>query len=197
VTGLILAGGRGERMGGADKGLLSWGGRPMVECVRDRLAPQVERVLISANRNARAYAAYGQVVSDLPELDGFQGPLAGVISAMAEVGTPWLAVAPCDTPCLPEDMVARLLQAATAAGAPAAVAETAGRWQPVCMLLAIRLREDLLAYLQGGGRRVDAWQRRAGAVAVSFQDPRAFFNVNTREDLRQGGAAAADTRPGP
>lgn len=183
VTGLILAGGQGTRMGGRDKGLVPWRGRALVAHVHARFAPQVARVLVSANRNRDAYAAYGEVVADAPELAGFQGPLAGVASALPAVDTGWLAVAPCDAPLLPTDMVVRLLAAAQAAGARLAVAEAAGRRQPVCMVLSVSLRESLLAYLREGGRRVDDWQRREGAVAVPFDDAQAFFNVNTPEDM--------------
>lgn len=188
VAGLILAGGRAERMGGTDKGLLPWRGRPLVAHVRDRLAPQAGEIFVSANRNAEAYAAYGTVVADLPELAGFQGPLAGVASALPRVAAGWLAVAPCDTPLLPRDMVARLLDAASAARAPLAVARAGGRRQPVCMALNVSLADDLLDYLRGGGRRVDAWQARAGAVEVPFDDAAAFFNVNTPQDMEPGAA---------
>jgi len=183
ITGLILAGGRGARMGDLDKGLLPWRGKPLVAHVCDRLAPQVGSLLISANRNLDRYAAYGAVLPDEAALGPWQGPLAGVAAGLAAATTAWLAVAPCDTPRLPSDLVPRLADAVAAGAAPLAVASAGGRRHSVCMLLAVSLLPDLLDYLRGGLRKVDTWQARVGAVEVPFGDDGGFFNINTPDQL--------------
>ncbi|OZI21499.1 molybdenum cofactor guanylyltransferase [Bordetella genomosp. 9] len=192
IAGLILAGGRGSRMGDMDKGCALLRGRPMVEHVAARLAPQVGALLISANRNLDRYAEYGKVVADDPAHGQWQGPLAGVAAGLVASRCPWIATAPCDVPFLPVDMVARLRQALQAHGGPRlAVACSAGRRQPVCMLLSRELLPDLLRYLAEGGRKVETWQSRVGCVEVPFDDqPHAFLNVNTERDL-----SAADGAP--
>jgi len=183
ITGLILAGGRGARMDERDKGLLEWRGRPLIAHVRERLAPQVDGVLVSANRNLDRYADYGDVVRDDAQFGAWQGPLAGVAAGIAACRTPWLAVVPCDTPCLPADLVARLSDGAAAAGAPLAVACAGGRRHSVCMLLRVSLLPGLLAYLRGGARRVDTWQGLAGGVEVGFARAEGFYNINTPDQL--------------
>ena len=181
LTGLILAGGRGQRLGGVDKGLQPWRGRPLVDHALARLAPQVGEVLISANRNAADYAARGARV--LADASGdFPGPLAGILAGLRAASTPWLAVVPCDSPRLPADLFARL--AAGLGDAPGAVVER-GRLEPVCCLLSTALADDLAGYLAEGGRKVEGWVSRH-AVPVRFdrpEDAEAFANVNTPEDL--------------
>jgi len=180
IGGLILAGGRGVRMGEADKGWLDLAGRPLVAHVAARLAPQVQALLVSANRNADRYAAYGRVVPDAPARAAGAGPLAGVAAGLAAWAGEWLVTVPCDTPFLPIDLAARLLAAADAASAPLAVACAGGRRHSVCMAVRTALAADLDDYLRGGDRKVELWQARVGAVEVSFDDaPQAFLNVNT------------------
>lgn len=219
VAGLVLAGGQGSRMNGQDKGLVVLHGEPMVAHVARRLAPQVGRLIISANRHADRYGRYGEVVADGdPGLGAWQGPLMGIAAglqvvcrqrasepggaasnlaasnpaasnlAASNLATPqWLVVAPCDTPFLPADMASRLIGAALAAQSPMAYAVAHGQRHSACMALRTSLRPGLLAYLQGGDRKVGLWQARTGAVQALFDDapPHAFMNVNTPEDLAQ------------
>jgi len=182
--GLILAGGRGARMQEADKGWLMLAGQPLIAHVARRLAPQVQALLISANRNADRYAGYGRVLADDPAFGDWSGPLAGVLAGLTAWQGEWLVVAPCDTPFLPQDMAGRLIAAARACRAPLAVARAAGRRHSVCMALRTSLRDDLRDYLQGGDRKVGLWQSRVGGIEVGFDDtPHAFFNINTPDDL--------------
>lgn len=182
ITGLILAGGQGLRMGGVDKGLVPLRGQPMVAHVHARFAPQASRVWISANRHAGCYAPWGERVLADPAAWAGAGPLAGVAGALAQLTTPWLATVACDMPRVPADLVAQLA-AALRDGARAAVAEADGRLQPVCMLVAAELAAPLADYLAGGGRRVGQWLALAGAVRVPFAQASAFVNVNTPEEL--------------
>jgi molybdenum cofactor guanylyltransferase len=179
ITGLVLAGGRGERWGGRDKGLVEQAGRPLVAWVLDALLPQVGGLVISANRNLDTYAAYGwPVASD--HLDGFQGPLAGIAAALAMVETPWVLTAPCDAPSLPHDLATRLVLALCRQGASAAVAQVGGRIQPVHALIPVARVVGLAAYLAGGGRSVRGWLESQPLALADFSDnPGAFVNLNT------------------
>jgi molybdopterin-guanine dinucleotide biosynthesis protein A len=184
ITGLILAGGRGLRLGGVDKGLQPWRGLPLVDHALALLAPQVREVMISANRNEPLYARRGvRVLADAA--DDFPGPLAGILAGLRAAATPWLAVVPCDSPRLPADLVERL--AAGLQARPGAVAQRAdGRLEPVCCLLSTALADDLAAYLAEGGRKVEGWIARH-AAPVPFEragDAAAFANLNTPDDLR-------------
>jgi molybdenum cofactor guanylyltransferase len=183
VTGLILAGGRGARMGGADKGLQHFLGRPLVGHIIERLAPQVGPLLISANRNVGTYAAYGfPVLRDRTE--GFPGPLAGLQAGLAAVATPFLVTAPCDSPCLPLDLVARLIAPLAAGSAPVALAKAGGHRHPAFLACRTDARDSLDRFLADGGRRVGEWCARQQAVEVPFDDqPEAFANINTQEEL--------------
>jgi len=192
VAGLILAGGQGSRMNGQDKGLVVLRGEPMVAHVARCLAPQVGRLIISANRHAPAYSQYGEVVADgAPELGDWQGPLMGIAAALSAVSVQdiaapqWLVVSPCDTPFVPADLAGRLIGAALAADASMAYAVAHGQRHSACMALRTALLPELLTYLRGGDRKVGLWQARAGAVEANFDDapPHAFMNVNTPEDL--------------
>jgi molybdenum cofactor guanylyltransferase len=184
VTGLILAGGEGRRMGGADKGLLPFQGRPLVTCAIERLAPQVGTLLLSANRNLDAYRAFGHpVLTD--DSSEFLGPLAGLRAGLAACATPWLVTSPCDCPALPADLVERLLAAATAGGAALAVATIEGRMQPTFQLCRRDLLPALDAFLAAGERRVGGWCREMGAVEVAFPDANAFKNMNNPSDLHE------------
>ena len=182
ITGLILAGGRGQRLGGVDKGLQPWRGLPLVDHALARLAPQVRELMISANRNALAYASRGaRVLADAS--DDFPGPLAGILAGLRASSTPWLAVVPCDSPQLPADLVERLAQGL--GDAPGAVVRRGERLEPVCCLVSTALADDLERYLAEGGRKVEGWV--AGhATPVSFDRPddaAAFANINTPDDL--------------
>jgi molybdopterin-guanine dinucleotide biosynthesis protein A len=183
VTGLILAGGEGRRMGGADKGLLDWRGRPLVAHVVARLAPQVDALLISANRNCETYASFGwPVIGD--DLPGYQGPLAGLRAGLAACATPWLVCCPCDCPRLPENLVARLMAAAAEQQAALAVAVSPTGMQPTFQLLRRELLPALDAYLAAGERRVGQWCRQQNAAEALFPDAAAFANLNSPDDLR-------------
>ena len=181
ITGLILAGGRGQRLGGVDKGLQLWRGTPLVDHALARLAPQVREVLVSANRNAADYATRGvRVLGDAS--DDFPGPLAGILAGLRAASTPWLAVVPCDSPRLPVDLFARL---AAGVGDAAGAVVQRGRLEPVCCLLSTGLADALERHLAEGGRKVEGWVARH-AVPVTFDRPddaEAFANVNTPEDL--------------
>jgi molybdenum cofactor guanylyltransferase len=188
ITGLILAGGRGQRMGGVDKGLQAWRGLPLVDHALARLAPQVREVMISANRHAALYAARtARVLADAS--DDFPGPLAGILAGLRAAQTPWLAVVPCDSPQLPPDLVARLAQGIAAARGAVVQRDhgAAGlRLEPVCCLLSTALADDLARYLAEGGRKVEGWVSRH-AAPVRFDGPddaAAFANVNTPADLQ-------------
>jgi molybdopterin-guanine dinucleotide biosynthesis protein A len=184
LTGLVLAGGRGLRMGGADKGLVLLSGRPLVQHVLERLRPQVGEILISANRGRDAYARFGHRV--LPDvLAGQLGPLAGLHAGLTAARTPLLLSVPCDCPFLPADLAPRMQAGLERQAAQIAVATTDRRAHPVFLLCRREVLADLAAYLADGGRKVDAWYARLPAVLVPFDDqPDAFLNVNTLDDLR-------------
>jgi len=189
ITGLVLAGGRGQRMQGRDKGLQPYLGRPLALHALERLAPQVGPLLLSANRHLAEYRAFGVPV--LPDAIGdFPGPLAGWLTALAQCRTPWLASVPCDTPHFPLDLVGRLSAAAAQGNADLAVALTRGDdgeplMQPVFCLLKAALAPALQDYVAGGGRRVQQWVLQQRHVAVPFDDASAFRNFNTLEDLER------------
>lgn len=184
ITGVILAGGRGSRMGGEDKGLVMLNARPMIEYVIARLQPQVGELLISANRNQERYAALGyRVVPDL--LPDYQGPLAGMASAMQTATTPYLVTVPCDSPLLGADLVARLAQALVRDEADIAVAHDGARAHPVFLFLKRSLLPSVLAFLRDGERKIDRWFARHRVAAVDFGDrPEAFINVNDPDEHR-------------
>lgn len=185
VSGLILAGGLGSRMGGVDKGLVELAGRPMVAHVLARLQPQVGRVLINANRNADVYAGFGLPVL-VDRLGGFVGPLAGLDAALngdADAGE-WVLTCPCDSPFLPLDLAARMLDAALAAGVDVAMASALGQYEPVFLLAHRRTGAALARYLAEGGRKIDRWVLGEQHVVVDFSDcPEAFSNINTPDEL--------------
>ena len=193
VTGLILAGGRGARMGGVDKGLQNFNGMPLALHTLLRLQPQVGDAMINANRNLGAYEAFGVPV--WPDvLADYAGPLAGFLTGLERCETRWLVTVPCDTPRFPLDLVERLAIAAQEQDAEIAMAtapEEDGQLhtQPVFSLLRVELLESLVRFTQGGGRMVDAWTARHKTATVPFtapgDDPRAFFNVNTLAQLHQ------------
>lgn len=188
ISGLILAGGRGSRMGGVDKGLQIFRGAPMALHVMMRLAPQVGALMINANQNLAAYESFGVPVWP-DDLAGFAGPLAGLQTGLSRCETEFLVSAPCDSPFLPEDLVARLAEAMSARGADLAVAVTgdASRKQPhpVFCLARTALLPELTRFLAEGGRKIDAWYAALNVAEVHFEDENAFRNINTLAELRQ------------
>jgi molybdopterin-guanine dinucleotide biosynthesis protein A len=183
ITGVVLAGGRGQRMGGVDKGLQVMRGKPLVQWVIERFAPQVEELLINANQNLDRYGGFGyRVIPD--EIPGFAGPLAGLHRALSEARHERLATVPCDSPFLPEDLVSRLASAMDARGADLAVAKTGEQAHPVFCLCRKTVLGSLTDFLAAGGRKIDAWYARVKTVEVPFDDvAAAFSNINTREEL--------------
>ncbi len=183
VTGIVLAGGQGRRMGTVDKGLQLLHGKPMVAAVLARLAPQVDEILINANQNIQAYESFGyRVVPDA--IGGFAGPLAGLHAGLGRVGTPYAVTVPCDSPFLPFDLVVRLAAALAPRGAQLAVAKTFDQPHPVFALVRRDVLPDLATFLQGGGRKIDAWYAALDVVEVPFDDcADAFRNINTRDEL--------------
>ncbi len=183
ITGVILAGGLGRRMGGIDKGLQELRGRPLTAWVVERLAPQVDELLINANQNPERYAAFGhRVVPD--QIPDFAGPLAGLHAALSAATHPLVATAPCDSPFLPEDLISRLFEALTAPGADLAVARTFDQPHPVFCLCRRAVLPHLTEFLAGGGRKIDRWYATLKVIEVAFDDEAdAFENINTREEL--------------
>jgi len=184
VTGVVLAGGQGSRMGGVDKGLQEFRGKPMAAHVIERLAPQVGEILINANRNPEAYAAFGhRVIAD--EIAGFAGPLAGFERGLAHALSPLVVTVPCDSPFLPHDLVSRLRAALEARDAQLAVAKTGDQAHPVFCLMRRDVLDSLRAFLASGQRKIDRWYSTLGVVEVAFDDEAdAFLNINTREELK-------------
>ena len=196
VTALILAGGRGSRMGGIDKGLQGFRGLPLALQTLMRLQLQSQppqEILINANRNLAAYESLGAAV--WPDtLDGFAGPLAGFLTGLERCESPLLLTVPCDTPLFPLDLIERLHTALTEQDADLAMAaarEDDGqiRPQPVFCLLKVTLLDSLVQFTQKGGRKIDAWTGQHHCAIVPFdqaQDaPEAFFNANTLEELQK------------
>jgi molybdopterin-guanine dinucleotide biosynthesis protein A len=179
LTGLVLAGGRGRRMAGADKGLVLWHGEPLLAHVLRRLRPQVAQVLISANRNLERYRAWAPVVADADPAS-FDGPLAGIAAALPLATHDWLAIVPCDLPQLPADAFARL--AAGLQGARAAHAVAGERHTLVC-LVHRSAAEELAARRAGDDRRVQSWLAAIASRPVAFADSASFANFNTAADL--------------
>jgi molybdopterin-guanine dinucleotide biosynthesis protein A len=183
ITGVVLAGGRATRWDGRDKGLIQVSGRPMISHVLDALAPQVEQVIISANRNLDAYRAFGlPVVTDASR--DFLGPLAGIASGLAAARTEWVAIVPCDSPLLAGDCVDRLASACEEdERTNVAVAHDGERIQPVFALIRRALLEDLDAFLESGERKIDRWYGQQRMRLVDFSDNTDnFLNINRRED---------------
>ena len=182
VTGIVLAGGQGRRMGGVDKGLQPLRGKPMIEWVLERLKPQVSEVIVNANQNVEKYEAYGhRVVRD--EIGGFAGPLAGLHAGLKFAKHSLVVTVPCDSPFLPADLVSRLGQSLQG---DLAVAKTGNQPHPVFSLMKRDVRESLEAFLAQGGRKIDAWYAALKVVEVNFDDEAdAFRNINTLDELRR------------
>jgi molybdopterin-guanine dinucleotide biosynthesis protein A len=188
ITGLVLAGGRGSRMGGVDKGLQNHHGVPLALHALLRLQPQVGEAMINANRNLSAYESMGVPVWPDAQSD-FPGPLAGMLVGLERCETPYLVTVPCDTPNFPLDLVERLAAGLVAEGADLAMAATHERdelvRQPVFCLLKAELLESLVRYLQSGERKIDRWTAQHRMATVVFDDAAAFDNANTVEELRR------------
>jgi molybdopterin-guanine dinucleotide biosynthesis protein A len=184
ITGVVLAGGQGRRMGGVDKGLQSIAGQPLVKWVLSRFAPQVDEVLINANQNMSVYEGFGyRVIPDA--VAGFAGPLAGLERALAMAAHDLVVTAPCDSPLLPADLVVRLYTGLRDRGAELAVARTGAQAHPVFCLCRRALHANLSTFLARGGRKIDAWYASFKVIEIAFDDnPDAFSNINTAEELR-------------
>ncbi len=195
ITGVILAGGRGSRMGGADKGMQNFNGVPLALHTLLRLSPQVGSIMINANRNLAAYESFGVPVwPDATSMGDYAGPLAGFMTALERCETPYLLTVPCDTPLFPDDLVARLAGAFARDNADFAVAaapeeDSQLRPQPVFCLMHTGVLESLMRFTQGGGRKIDTWTAQHRVVSVPFNEPgdnaRAFYNANTLAELHQ------------
>ena len=183
VSGVVLAGGQGSRMGGVDKGLQPFRGKPMVAHVVERLAPQVDELLINANRNPGDYARFGhRVIAD--EIPGFAGPLAGFERGLAHASGELVVTVPCDSPFLPADLVARLRAGLESGGAQLAVARTGEQEHPVFCLMRREVLASLQRFLGSGQRKIDRWYGELRVASVAFDDEAdAFLNINTREEL--------------
>ena len=188
ITGLVLAGGRGSRMGGIDKGLQMYGGMPLAMHALLRLSPQVGTTMINANRNLGAYESMGAPVwpDALPD---YPGPLAGFLAGLERCETPYLATVPCDSPLFPLDLVARLAAALDESVADLALAATREggelRLQPVFCLMRVEVMDSLVRFTTSGRRKIDAWTATLASVTVPFDDVAAFVNANTADELRE------------
>lgn len=191
ITGVILAGGAGRRLDGCDKGLYPLAGRPLIAHVRERLAPQVGRLLICCNRHHDRYAQFGdRLVSDLQP--GHAGPLHGIAAALAVCTTPYLAIAPCDTPALPADWVARLARQLIEHGAEVAVAHDGEGLQSLCALWRVELAGAVSGYLAEGGSAPRDFYRRCRSRVVDFSAERAaFVNLNRAAEITAYGELIA------
>jgi molybdopterin-guanine dinucleotide biosynthesis protein A len=188
ITGLIVCGGRGSRMGGVDKGLQNFNDMPLALHALLRLSPQVGPVLINANRNLAAYESFGAPVWPDPMAD-FQGPLAGWLAGLERCETPFMVVVPCDSPNFPADLVPRLADALVRDDADIAMAATREEErlqpQPVFCLLKASLLESLLQYLNAGERKIDRWTAGHRCALVVFDEAQAFANANTLDELQR------------
>lgn len=179
ISGVILAGGESRRMGGQDKGLLEFAGQPLVQHVIQRIAPQVDELIINVNRNLAVYGTFGYaLVSD--DSAGFLGPLAGMLAGMRAAQHEWVLTVPCDTPFLPSDLVSRLYQATE--GVDMVVA-SAARIHATVMLCRRSLAANLAEALAQGERKVQQWQAMQRRAIVKFENESAFANLNTPQQL--------------
>jgi molybdopterin-guanine dinucleotide biosynthesis protein A len=190
ITGLVLAGGQGRRMGTIDKGLVPLQGRSMVQHVLDRFRPQVDEIIINANQHRAEYEAFGHpVLADA--ISGFAGPLAGLQVGLSRASFPLIATVPCDSPFLPDDLVARLSSALAERGADLAVARTFDQPHPVFALVRRSVLPHLTRFLEEGGRKIDAWYASLEAIEVAFDDEAdAFRNINTADELKEADTTA-------
>lgn len=186
VMAVVLAGGRATRMGGEDKGLLILQGKPLVAHAIARIRSQVESIVISANRHRQTYMRYGYPVLQ-DSLDDYQGPLAGLLSALQVMKSPaYFVLCPCDSPALPRDLVTRMREKMDAEGVDIAVAHDGERLQPIFLMVHRNCRESLEQFMQSGERKIAAWFKAEPHVEVDFSDcPQSFTNINTPDELQQ------------
>ncbi|QKM64111.1 molybdenum cofactor guanylyltransferase [Polynucleobacter tropicus] len=194
ITGLILAGGRAQRMGGIDKGLIPFHKKPLIEATIQRLKTQVGSILINANRNITKYAVYGYPVI-MDETPDFSGPLAGFLMGLKNCKTPYLLTTPCDSPLFPKDLGAKLaneLEHNNLDLAYASSKEADGKvWaQPVFCLMRANLQDSLSSFLSKGDLKIDRWFKELKSGTVIFDDAQAFANANTPEELQSLEAAS-------
>ena len=195
ITGLILAGGRAQRMGGIDKGLIPFHGKPLIESAIEKLKPQVHTMVINANRNITKYAAYGYPVI-MDETPDFSGPLAGFSAGLKACNTPNLLTSPCDSPLQPNNL-AELLSAEMERGdfqlvyASSKEADSKVWAQPVFCLMRANLQDSLASFLLKGDLKIDRWFKELRSSTVIFDDPQMFANVNTPEELKSLEEASA------
>ena len=182
ITAVILAGGKGRRMGGKDKGLVKFADKPLIQSVIEKILPQVEHIIINANRNTSDYEAFGyQVISDA--VNDFQGPLAGFMAAMEFVTTKYIVFVPCDGPMLSDELVNRLARQLLKDNADIAVAHDGHRMQPVYVLISTHLKHSLEQYLLSNKRKIDQWYANHRVTIVDFSDtPDTFININTHQE---------------
>lgn len=195
ITGVVLAGGRAQRMGGNDKGLICLHNKPMIKHVIEALKPQVHHIIINANRNRETYEELGYPVV-VDSMQGYCGPLAGMASAMQIVDTPYIVTAPCDSPFIPNDLVEILSQELIKDEAEISVAHSGQRMQPVFALLRCALLPSLLDYLETGERKIDLWYAKHKFTIADFsKKPDTFLNINTPEEIEAVEKRLADTAP--
>lgn len=183
ITGVILAGGRAQRMGGNDKGLIEFNHQPLISYALKALSTQVDQLVINANRNLERYKTFGYPVIE-DSISGFCGPLAGMLSAMQAVTTDYILTAPCDSPKISSQLRQRMMETLLLQQADIAVAHDGDRLQPVFCLIPTALKDDLAQFLNNGDRKIDLWLARHKLALVNFSDqPDNFVNFNHPEDL--------------
>lgn len=184
ITAVVLAGGQGQRMGGMDKGWVPFKGRPMIHHVLEHIGPQVQSVLINANRSLEEYLALGyDVVEDIEQ--GFHGPLMGMLTGLTHAKTDWVLFVPCDIPLLPNNVVEKLYQAIAKNDVDVAVVHDGERLQPVISLVRRSLLPSLESWLAEGKRKIDRWYMQHRMVVVPFDSPEEdFMNLNTQQEVQ-------------
>ena len=185
ITGIILAGGQARRMGGQDKGLIKLARKPMIEYVLNAIKPQVDDIIINANRNQTVYEKYGfPVVTD--QIEGYCGPLAGMASGLQAAKTPFVVTVPCDSPLIPDDLVQKLYTTLQDEDAEICTAHSNGRLQPVFTLMKSELLSSMLDFLNNGERKIDKWfEKHRLAIADFSAQPDTFININSAEELTE------------
>ena len=185
ISAVILAGGQAKRMGGVDKGLQPLQGKPLFQFIYDRLHSQVEHISVNANRNQAIYATAGLPVFG-DNIEGFQGPLSGILTALERSETDFVLFVPCDSPFFPDNLLEKLKSAVVFHGVSIAYVHDGEREHPTFCLMARSLKEKLAAYLATGERRMLQFMRQNGAVSVDFSENKAAFtNINTLAELLQ------------
>lgn len=185
ISAVILAGGQAKRMGGVDKGLQPLQGKPLFQFIYDRLHSQVEHISVNANRNQAIYAVAGLPVFG-DNIEGFQGPLSGILTALERSETDFVLFVPCDSPFFPDNLLEKLKSAVVFHGVSIAYVHDGEREHPTFCLMARSLKEKLAAYLATGERRMLQFMRQNGAVSVDFSENKAAFtNINTLDELQQ------------